>query len=101
MADSPVGRYFRASSLVSRPASLPTAELTKYPTSTNTFFATKRLFITALPGECPNRLKSDFLSVNREVPMSELQHQEATALQPIPQEAFDWYDEYAHGLIGV
>jgi len=19
--------------------------------------------------------------------------------QPIPQEAFDWYDEYAHGLI--
>lgn len=23
----------------------------------------------------------------------------ATATQPIPQEAFDWYDEYAHGII--
>lgn len=23
----------------------------------------------------------------------------ATAMQPIPQEAFDWYDEYAHGVI--
>ena len=22
-----------------------------------------------------------------------------TEAQPIPQEAFDWYDEYAHGLI--
>ena len=22
-----------------------------------------------------------------------------TEVQPIPQEAFDWYDEYAHGLI--
>ena len=21
------------------------------------------------------------------------------SIRPIPQEAFDWYDEYAHGLI--
>ena len=31
--------------------------------------------------------------------MSTIQKQEANAQQPIPQEAFDWYDEYAHGLI--
>lgn len=31
--------------------------------------------------------------------MSATQKQEANTLQPIPQEAFDWYDEYAHGLI--
>jgi len=31
--------------------------------------------------------------------MSEQQYQDATALRPIPQEAFDWYDEYAHGMI--
>lgn len=23
----------------------------------------------------------------------------STSTRPIPQEAFDWYDEYAHGLI--
>jgi len=34
-----------------------------------------------------------------EVSMSAKQKQEANTLQPIPQEAFDWYDEYAHGLI--
>ncbi len=27
------------------------------------------------------------------------QNQTATAFHPIPQEAFDWYDEYAHGII--
>jgi carboxymethylenebutenolidase len=26
-------------------------------------------------------------------------HQETTPTLPIPQEAFDWYDEYAHGII--
>ncbi len=31
--------------------------------------------------------------------MSENQLQERTMHHPIPQEAFDWYDEYAHGLI--
>jgi len=31
--------------------------------------------------------------------MSTIQNQQANALLPIPQEAFDWYDEYAHGLI--
>ncbi|VGO11562.1 Carboxymethylenebutenolidase [Pontiella desulfatans] len=31
--------------------------------------------------------------------MPEAQQQETTVTQPIPQEAFDWYDEYAHGLI--
>ncbi|MEE9368593.1 MAG: dienelactone hydrolase family protein [Pontiella sp.] len=31
--------------------------------------------------------------------MSELQQPKMTVSQPIPQEAFDWYDEYAHGLI--
>jgi len=34
-----------------------------------------------------------------EVSMSAKQKQEANTLQPIPQEAFDWYDEYAHGFI--
>jgi carboxymethylenebutenolidase len=31
--------------------------------------------------------------------MSKQQQQETSASHPIPQEAFDWYDEYAHGLI--
>lgn len=31
--------------------------------------------------------------------MQEQVHQPAEATRPIPQEAFDWYDEYAHGLI--
>jgi carboxymethylenebutenolidase len=31
--------------------------------------------------------------------MSAMQEHEANISQPIPQEAFDWYDEYAHGLI--
>ena len=31
--------------------------------------------------------------------MSTVQHQKANTIQPIPQDAFDWYDEYAHGLI--
>ena len=32
--------------------------------------------------------------------MSAIEKQETTTTQPIyPQEAFDWYDEYAHGLI--
>lgn len=31
--------------------------------------------------------------------MSVIQKQETTTHHPIPQEAFDWYDEYAHGLI--
>jgi carboxymethylenebutenolidase len=31
--------------------------------------------------------------------MSEQQYKDATALRLIPQEAFDWYDEYAHGII--
>ncbi|MCZ6672250.1 MAG: dienelactone hydrolase family protein [Verrucomicrobia bacterium] len=31
--------------------------------------------------------------------MSVKENQETTTHQPIPQEAFDWYDEYAHGLI--
>ncbi|RRJ82926.1 dienelactone hydrolase family protein [Aestuariirhabdus litorea] len=31
--------------------------------------------------------------------MSNAQAQNLTPLQPIPQEAFDWYDEYAHGVI--
>jgi len=31
--------------------------------------------------------------------MSTTQKQDSIPLQPIPQEAFDWYDEYAHGLI--
>ena len=31
--------------------------------------------------------------------MSDIDKQESTTHQPIPQEAFDWYDEYAHGLI--
>lgn len=31
--------------------------------------------------------------------MSSVKTQEVATTQPIPQEAFDWYDEYAHGLI--
>lgn len=31
--------------------------------------------------------------------MSVIQKEKAITFQPIPQEAFDWYDEYAHGLI--
>jgi len=31
--------------------------------------------------------------------MKESHLQEATVSHPIPQEAFDWYDEYAHGII--
>lgn len=31
--------------------------------------------------------------------MSELKKQQSTTNHPIPQEAFDWYDEYAHGVI--
>ena len=31
--------------------------------------------------------------------MSDLTSHHATETPPIPQEAFDWYDEYAHGLI--
>jgi carboxymethylenebutenolidase len=31
--------------------------------------------------------------------MSETHSLNVTEAQPIPQEAFDWYDEYAHGLI--
>lgn len=31
--------------------------------------------------------------------MSTHEDQKAALQQPIPQEAFDWYDEYAHGLI--
>jgi carboxymethylenebutenolidase len=31
--------------------------------------------------------------------MSDERQQETTTIQPIPQEAFDWYDEYAHGII--
>ncbi len=31
--------------------------------------------------------------------MSEKENQKTTPDQPIPQEAFDWYDEYAHGFI--
>ena len=31
--------------------------------------------------------------------MSDPHSLNATEAQPIPQEAFDWYDEYAHGLI--
>ena len=31
--------------------------------------------------------------------MSTALKQEATNTRPIPQEAFDWYDEYAHGII--
>ncbi|MDA7916058.1 dienelactone hydrolase family protein [Verrucomicrobia bacterium] len=31
--------------------------------------------------------------------MSSEEKTPATTLQPIPQEAFDWYDEYAHGII--
>ena len=31
--------------------------------------------------------------------MSDPHSFDVTAVQPIPQEAFDWYDEYAHGLI--
>ncbi len=31
--------------------------------------------------------------------MSDLRSPIVTESQPIPQEAFDWYDEYAHGLI--
>jgi carboxymethylenebutenolidase len=31
--------------------------------------------------------------------MSVILKKKAVTLQPIPQEAFDWYDEYAHGLI--
>jgi len=31
--------------------------------------------------------------------MSEPQSLQVTEAHPIPQEAFDWYDEYAHGLI--
>ena len=31
--------------------------------------------------------------------MSTTQLQKANTIQPIPQEAFDWYDEYAHGMI--
>lgn len=31
--------------------------------------------------------------------MSIEQHKPTTTVHPIPQEAFDWYDEYAHGII--
>ncbi len=31
--------------------------------------------------------------------MSVIAEQKTATLQPIPQEAFDWYDEYAHGII--
>ena len=31
--------------------------------------------------------------------MSAKENQKKTIVQPIPQEAFDWYDEYAHGFI--
>ena len=31
--------------------------------------------------------------------MSANEEQNHTQQQPIPQEAFDWYDEYAHGII--
>ncbi len=31
--------------------------------------------------------------------MLEIQPQVTTTYHPIPQEAFDWYDEYAHGII--
>lgn len=31
--------------------------------------------------------------------MPEHEHSETRVSHPIPQEAFDWYDEYAHGLI--
>jgi carboxymethylenebutenolidase len=31
--------------------------------------------------------------------MSTEENQQVLKNHPIPQEAFDWYDEYAHGLI--
>jgi len=35
----------------------------------------------------------------KETTMSNLETKTETKIRPIPQEAFDWYDEYAHGFI--
>lgn len=49
--------------------------------------------------ESNNRARQPFKNLRNRIIMSTIQAPETTILQPIPQEAFDWYDEYAHGLI--